>query len=72
MPIDPSKIEDLEKHYIPRPPIIGPDPIPWWRIFEKLDASQIREIAKIHLDHEIEALNVQIRKTEAMKKIITR
>jgi hypothetical protein len=48
------------------------DPAPWWRILEKLEIGQLKEIAAAQIELQIEAARLEIKHLETMKKIVGR
>jgi hypothetical protein len=63
----------------PAPPDWGPfriwrigDPAPWWRILERLEINQLKELAAMQIELQIEAAKLEIRQLEAMQKFVAR
>ncbi|MCL4813067.1 MAG: hypothetical protein KJ061_11300 [Vicinamibacteraceae bacterium] len=48
------------------------DPAPWWRLLEKFEVNQLRELAALQLDHQIKAMKLEMEHLEAMKKFVAR
>ncbi len=48
------------------------DPAPWWKILEKLEINQLRELAALQLDFQMQAMQLEMKHLEAMKKFVAR
>lgn len=66
--LKPERIENLQEVLKFRPRWHF-DPVPWW-FFERLDEKVVLELAKVHVQFQVDALQAELKAVQAAQKAL--